>query len=184
MEGIRITGQDLFTEEAVSSARDKVHSLIVSKGLKPESRHIQDTQISAEDRSQNIIQASSLLNSIEVRFRPYRGGTKIEVDHGITPLGLILGVLGLLIIILGIVIFLFWFLKYNETKDDLHRTFPGYLPPAQTQYREERTSPTQGEKTGSLSSVEETGDQITPDDEMDKDLSGSIGSNDSHDGRN
>ncbi len=148
MEGIRITGQNLFSQESIDSAKNKVHSLIASKGMdiEPGPQDYQ-TQTPPRPRSQNFIQASSTLNSIEVRFQPYQGGTKIEVDHGITTIGLILGVLGLIFFALGLIAFLLWFLKYNETKDDLQRTFPGYLPPTQQQqYGGQQSVPSQGQR--------------------------------------
>lgn len=147
MEGIRVAGQGLFSQENKESAKDKVQSVVWSKGMNidpvPNKGHGQRTQAPATQgiRSQDIIEASSTLNSIEVRFQNYQGGIRIDVDHGITPIGLILGVIGLFIFGLGLILFLFWFLKYNELKDELNRTFPAYLPPGQQQYGGRQTAP-------------------------------------------
>jgi len=145
MEGIRITGQDLFSEENIETTKNKVQSLLVSKGMNIKgsfkANKVKNNQTSKSNPSnsydmhaQNTIQASSRLNSIEVRFRSFQGGTKIEVNHGITKLGLILGIVGFFmsflssfLFALGLIVFLIWFLKYNETKDDLNRAFPAYL---------------------------------------------------------
>ncbi len=141
MEGIRITGQNLFSQESIDSAKNKVQSLIHSKGMDlkggPEGGYggqqapSQAPPQGPGPQPQSVIEADSTFNSIEVRFQPYQGGTRMEVDHGITTVGLILGIIGLFFFALGAIVFILWFLKYNETKDDLNRTFPAYMPPAQ-----------------------------------------------------
>ena len=172
MDGIRITAQNLFSEESIASSKDRVRSLIVSKGLDLESRADgYQAQPIPGGQPQSVIRASSTLNSMEVRFQSYQNGTKIEVDHGITTIGLILGLLGLIIFLLGAIVFLIWFLKYNETKDDLHRMFPGYLPPPQqqqyggqqSQYGGQQQTSYQGQNE-KAQPTEDTSGQITPED--------------------
>ncbi len=141
---------------------NKVHSLIHSKGMDVDAGpQSYQNQPAPAGRVQDRIQASSTLNSIEVRFQPYQGGTRIEVDHGITVVGLILGLLLFFIFLLGAVVVLLWLLKYNEIKDDLKRTFPEYLPPSQQQYGEGTQRPPQ-QNFDSSSTPDETSDQITP----------------------
>ncbi len=118
MDGIRTGGQQLFSEENAQRVQEITHSVFVSEGLE------------IEQYGQGIISAKSFLNSVEAKIYPYQNGTRIELDHGISTIGLILGlVLLLLFVVGGIVILIIWYLKYDALKNELKRVFPAYLPP-------------------------------------------------------
>lgn len=120
MDGISIGGQHLYSEEDVQQCQSKVHSILHSKDM--------DVQYMPNGG----IEGESTLNSIEVNFLPQQDGTMIEVDHGISPIGVILGVILMFAFVIGgLVIFLIWYLKYDELKDELKMAFPAYMPPGQ-----------------------------------------------------
>ncbi len=120
MDGIRIGGQQLYTEDNTQNVLGHLHSIFVSEGL------------DIDEYNPNLISANSLFNSIEAKVSPYQKGTRIEVDHGISTIGLILGLV-LLFTVIGVVIFILWYMKYDKLKSELKRAFPAFLPPPQQQ---------------------------------------------------
>ncbi len=117
MEGIRITGQTLYTEDRPEDILPQVHSILVSKNL--------DVQ-----GFPNSVTGESFLNSVEVKVQPYQNGTTITVDYGLTTIGVILAVIGLIaLLILGVVILALWYIKMDELKSTFRHSFPAFMPP-------------------------------------------------------
>ncbi len=106
----------LYSEENAQTVQGHLHSIFTSEG--------QDI----DDYQPGIISADSFLNSIEAKVYPYQKGTRIEVDHGISTVGLILGLV-LLPTVIGVVIFILWYMKYDKLKGELKRAFPAFMPP-------------------------------------------------------
>lgn len=120
MDGLRIGGQHLYSEGGVQQAKSTVQSILYTEDM--------DVQFLPNGG----IEGKSTLNSIEVNFFPHQNGTRVEVDHGISTVGVILGVILLMAFVLGgIIVLLFWYMKYDDLKDALKRAFPGYMPPGQ-----------------------------------------------------
>lgn len=117
MEGIRLTGQSLYSEDSISDVLDQSHSILVSKGLDVDS--FKDT-----------IAGESFLNSVEVSTKPYQDGTYINVDYGMTTVGILLTVIFLFLGgVIGIILILLWYLKYDELKGAFRHAYPSYTPP-------------------------------------------------------
>ncbi len=116
MDGIRVGGQQLYTEDNVQNVQGNLHSIFASEGL------------DIDEYGAGIISANSLFNSIEAKVYQYQKGTRIEIDHGISTIGLILGLI-LLFTVIGVVIFILWYIKYDKLKSELKRAFPAFLPP-------------------------------------------------------
>ncbi len=118
MDGIRTGGQQLFSEDNAQRVQEITHSIFVSDGME------------IEQYLQGIISAKSFLNSVEAKIYPYQNGTRIEIDHGISTIGLIIIIIGLALGgVIGIVLLVIWYLKYDSIKSELKRVFPAYLPP-------------------------------------------------------
>ncbi|MGM0509534.1 MAG: hypothetical protein ACQESD_00195, partial [Thermoplasmatota archaeon] len=119
MDGLRIGGQHLYNQGDMAQTKNTVQSIL----------HGEDMDV--EYLPNGGMEGKSTLNSIEVNFIQHQGGTRVEVDHGITTVGVILGVILLMAFVLGgIIVLLFWYMKYDDLKDALKRAFPGYIPPA------------------------------------------------------
>lgn len=132
MDGIRTGGQQLFSDDDPRRVQEITHSVLVSEGLE------------IEQYGQGFISAKSFLNSIDARISQYQNGTRIEVDHGISTIGLILILAGLVLGgVLGIVLLVIWYLKYDALKSELKRVFPAYLPPPTHQMYGQESPPYQ-----------------------------------------
>lgn len=118
MEGISISGQTLYTEESQGTPQNKIHSILMSE----------DFEIKGQYQG-SAISASSTLNEIEVNFSPYQNGTMVNIEHGMTMVGLLLTIILLFAGAIGIVILILWYIKYDKMKGELRRAFPAYIPP-------------------------------------------------------
>ncbi|MFO7991732.1 MAG: hypothetical protein R6U61_05505 [Thermoplasmata archaeon] len=118
MEGISISGQTLYTDESHGTAQNKIHSILMSEGFDIKGQY-QGSPISG----------SSTLNEIEVNFSPYQNGTMINIEHGMTMVGLLLTIILLFAGAIGIVILILWYIKYDKMKGEMGRAFPAYIPP-------------------------------------------------------
>lgn len=117
MDGIRLTGQTLFSEDLPEKTLQQMHSIFVSK----------DMQV---QRSYDGITAEGFLNTVEISVHRYQNGTTITVNHGITMIGAILTIVGLIaFLILGLVVILLWYMKYDDLRCTLKSSFPAFIPP-------------------------------------------------------
>ncbi len=132
MDGIRITDQSLFTEENLETAKGKIQSIFHTKA---------DVTLTSTGY-QNTLEGENILNSYEVNFYPQEKGTSIEINYGVSTVGLILGVIFLILgVIIGLIILLIWFIKMDDVKSALKNAFPQYhVPPAQPQYQHQAYS--------------------------------------------
>jgi len=118
MDGLRIGGQHLYSEGDMAQTKNTVQSILYGEDM------------DVEYLPNGGMEGKSTLNSIEVNFFQHQDGTRVEIDHGISTVGVILGVILLVAFVLGgIIVLLFWYMKYDDLKDDLKRAFPGYMPP-------------------------------------------------------
>ncbi len=120
MDGIRITGQNLYAEERVRDVQEQARSILSSKGLDVESQYGQ----------YGMLKGESFLNCVEVNLKDRGEGTSIEIDYGMTTLGVILTLVGLIIgVVIGALLVILWYLKTDELKSSFGRAYPGYGPP-------------------------------------------------------
>ncbi len=149
MDGIKLSDQNLFTNDDVETAKSKIQSIVYSESSINLSGY------------QNILEGKSTLNSYEFEFYPQRNGTSIQAKYGLTTLGLILGIILLMPgVIFGAIIFILWYLKMDEVKSALGRAFPQYFPP-QYGYQQGQAQPPQ-EPSGQESHHSTQGDSDTP----------------------
>ena len=149
MDGIKLSDQNLFTNDDVETAKNKIRSIVYSES---------STNLTSY---QNILEGKSTLNSYEFEFYPQRNGTSIQAKYGLTTLGLILGIILLIPgVIFGAIIFILWYLKMDEVKSALGRAFPQYVPP-QYAYPQSQTPPPQ-EPANEESTHSTQGDPKTP----------------------
>ncbi len=117
MEGIRLSGQTLYAEDKPENILQHIHSILVSKDMEVQGY-------------QGGMKGENFLNSIEVNVQPYQNGTTINVEHGMTTVGLILAIIGLIaFVILGVVVVLIWYMKFDDIKGSLKSAFPAFMPP-------------------------------------------------------
>ncbi|MFW5928431.1 MAG: hypothetical protein ACOCSL_04425 [Thermoplasmatota archaeon] len=121
MEGLKITGKTLFSDEDPESIKREIASILSSEG----------NEVMGWERT---ITGESTLNTYEINLFPGDKGTRIEVNYGMSTLGLILTLIFLVLGgIIGVIILLLWYLKMDEIKSSLKHAFPGYMPPPQQQ---------------------------------------------------
>ena len=121
MEGLRITGQTLFSDQDIETIKREIASTLSAEGA----------EAVAWERT---ITGESTLNTYEINLFPGDKGTRIEVNYGMSMLGVILTLIFLVLgAIIGIIILLLWYLKMDEIKSSLKHAFPGYMPPPQQQ---------------------------------------------------
>ncbi|MFP3872331.1 MAG: hypothetical protein ACOC55_05940 [Candidatus Natronoplasma sp.] len=126
MEGIELTDQNLFSEDSIHEAKNKVRSILHAEG-----------DVTLQDR-QNRLEGSTTLNSYEIDFYPQDEGTRIHVKYGLSTVGLVLGLIFLIIgVVIGAIILLLWYMKMDSVKDALNRAFPGYNVPPQQGYAQQ-----------------------------------------------
>lgn len=121
MEGLRITGQTLFSDEDPESIKREIASILSSEG----------NEVMAWER---IVTGESTLNTYEVNLFPGEKGTRVEVNFGMSTLGVILTLIFLVLGgIIGVILLIIWYLKMDDIKSSLKHAFPGYMPPPQQQ---------------------------------------------------
>ncbi|MFP4050996.1 MAG: hypothetical protein ACLFVB_04575 [Thermoplasmata archaeon] len=121
MEGLKITGKTLFSDEDPESIKRETASILSSEG----------NEVMGWERT---ITGESTLNTYEINLFPGDKGTRIEVNYGMSTLGLILTLIFLVLGgIIGVIILILWYLKMDEIKSSLKHAFPGYMPPPQQQ---------------------------------------------------
>ena len=124
MEGLRITGQSLFSDQDIETIKREIASTLSAEG----------TEVMAWERT---ITGESTLNTYEINLFPGDKGTRIEVNYGMSTLGLMLTVIFLVLGgIIGVIILLLWYLKMDDIKSSLKHAFPGYMPPPQQQQQQ------------------------------------------------
>ena len=130
MEGLRITGQTLFSDQDIETIKREIASTLSAEG----------TEVMAWERT---ITGESTLNTYEINLFPGDKGTRIEVNYGMSTLGLMLTVIFLVLGgIIGVIILLLWYLKMDDIKSSLKHAFPGYMPPPQQQQQQYGTGST------------------------------------------
>ncbi|MFW5904534.1 MAG: hypothetical protein ACOCTK_03600 [Candidatus Saliniplasma sp.] len=123
MEGLRITGQTLFSDQDIETIKREIASTLSSEG----------NETVAWERT---ITGESTLNTYEINLFPGEKGTRIEVNYGMSTLGLILTLVFLVLGgIIGVIILILWYFKMDEIKSSLKHAFPGFMPPPQQQQR-------------------------------------------------
>lgn len=129
MEGLRISGQTLFSDQNIETIKREIASTLSAKGA----------EAMAWERT---ITGESTLNTYEINLFPGDKGTRIEVNYGMSTLGLILTLIFLVLGgIIGVIILLLWYLKMDDIKSSLKHAFPGYMPPPQQQQQQYGTGP-------------------------------------------
>jgi len=120
MEGIKITDQELYGDEEVQKAKNKVWSIFSTEGIQ-----LQEMQ--------NRLKGESTLNSYEIDFFSQNDRTRIRVKYGLTTVGVILTVILLALgVVVGAILLLIWYMKMDDIKSSLTNAFPGFLPPEKT----------------------------------------------------
>jgi len=121
MEGLRITGQTLFSDQNIENIKREIASILSSE----------NAEVMAWERT---VTGESTLNTYEINLFPQQDGTRIEVNYGISTLGLVLTLIGLVIGgIIGVILLVLWYMKMDDIKSSLKHAFPGYMPPQQQQ---------------------------------------------------
>lgn len=119
MEGLRITGQTLFSDQDNETIKHKIASILSANG----------SEVMAWERT---ITGESTLNTYEVNLFPGDKGSRIEVNYGMSTLGIILTLIFLVLGgIIGIIILVLWYMKMDDIKSELKHAYPGYMPPQQ-----------------------------------------------------
>ncbi len=122
MEGIRISGQTLFSDQDIDRIKHEIASILSAN----------DAEVMAWERT---ITGESTLNTYEIHISPGKKGNRIDVNFGMSTLGIILTLIFLVFgAIIGIIILIIWYLKMDDIKSTLRQAFPGYMPPPQQQY--------------------------------------------------
>ncbi len=129
MEGLRITGQTLFSDQDIETIKREIASTLSSEGA----------EAVAWERT---ITGESTLNTYEINLFPGDKGSRIEVNYGMSTLGVILTLIFLVLGgIIGVIILLLWYLKMDDIKSSLKHAFPGYMPPPQQQQQQYGAGP-------------------------------------------